>query len=317
MRIQYKMESKSINSSLNSIVNSVCRSLAIWLSYTRPVCSFSTIMICIALVSNYANAELTRLEIIQRITVAKGKSWDNSGPYERIVGKAHFAVDPQNLHNRAIVDLDKAPLNYRNRVEFAADIVILKPVDNLKGNHTVLFEVPNRGGRGIVGFFNKKAAANNDPEFADGFLLKQGFTMVWLGWQHDVPSRSGLLRLYAPIATEHGDPITGPVRAQIILGKASETASLGDRNHQPYLPFETEISKAVMTVRNEVLDKQEVIERSRWKFVGDPKSSDTTLSHVILEGGFQPGKIYEVVYISSNPKWKAWDLREFGILSLF
>ncbi len=247
-------------------------------------------------------AELVRIEIINRYTVSKGQSWSNSGSYERIVGKAFFAVDPRNIHNKSIVDLDKAPLNMKNRVEFSADLVILKPVDPKKGNGTILFEVANRGGRGLIGFFDKKTSLTADKEFADGFLLNQGYTMVWLGWQHDVPARSGLLRMYPPTATEHGSPIYGLVRSQIILGKKADIATLGDRNHQPYLPEDSDISSAKMTVRDDVTETPEPIERSKWKFVHAPNQPDGPLTHVTVEGGFHPGKIYEVVYKSEDPR---------------
>ncbi len=247
-------------------------------------------------------AELTRIEIISRYTVSKGHLWGTSGTYERIVGKAFFAVDPRNPHNKSIVDLDKAPLNMRNRVEFSADLVILKPVDPTKGNHTALFEVANRGGRGLIGFFDKQTSSTSDKEFADGFLLKQGYTMVWLGWQHDVPSKSSLLRLYPPTATAHGNPIFGLVRAQIILGRKVDIAGLGDRNHQPYLPEEVNYADAKMTVRDDVTQIPEPIEHTKWKFVHAPNQPDGPMTHVSLEGGFHPGKIYDVVYRSREPK---------------
>ena len=37
-----------------------------------------------------------------------GKEFGLAGAYEKIVAKVHFAVDPNNPHNKIIVDLDKA-----------------------------------------------------------------------------------------------------------------------------------------------------------------------------------------------------------------
>ena len=47
--------------------------------------------------------------------------------------------------NTVVFDLDKAPRNTGGKVEFSADMVILKPVDLAKGSSTLFFEVNNRG----------------------------------------------------------------------------------------------------------------------------------------------------------------------------
>jgi len=91
------------------------------------------------------------------------------GLMKKIVGRVYFAVDPANLHNRQIVDLDKAPRNANGEVEFSADLYLLRPKDTNKGNHAVLFEVSNRGGRGILSIVNGR-----ESEYGDGFLMREG-----------------------------------------------------------------------------------------------------------------------------------------------
>ena len=56
-------------------------------------------------------AELTRVEIATRADVLNGKSFGNVGPYEKLWGTAHFAVDLSNPRNRVIADIDLAPRN--------------------------------------------------------------------------------------------------------------------------------------------------------------------------------------------------------------
>ncbi len=55
----------------------------------------------------------------------------------------------------------------------------------------------------MLGFFNH-ARGSLDPgaaaEMGDGFLMKQGFTLLWVGWQFDPPQRPGLVRVYPPTA---------------------------------------------------------------------------------------------------------------------
>lgn len=101
-----------------------------------------------------ADARVTRVEIISRTVIQDGQTFGLAGAYEKIVGRVYFAVDPANIHNRQIVDLDKAPRNAQGEVEFSADMYVLRPKDMDKGNGAVLFEVSNRGGKGILNIVN-------------------------------------------------------------------------------------------------------------------------------------------------------------------
>ncbi len=61
---------------------------------------------------------------------------------------------------------------------------MLKPVDPRRGNGRLFYEVGNRGGKSILQTF-QKAAGSADPataaEFGDGALMRQGFTLLWMG----------------------------------------------------------------------------------------------------------------------------------------
>ena len=76
----------------------------------------------------------------------------------------------------------------------------------------MLYEVSNRGGKGMLAFYNQAAGSldpTTDAQMGDGFLMTQGFTLLWVGWQFDPPHREGLVRVFAPIATDNGKPIVG------------------------------------------------------------------------------------------------------------
>src|SRR5579862_8588470 len=179
--------------------------------------------------SSLASAALLRVELSQRSDVLDGKPFGEVGPYERLIGKAYFAVNPANPANQIIVDIDKAPRNEKGLVEFSADIYVLKPRDPAWSNGSVLFEVSNRGGKGMLGMFNRATGSLDprDPEhFGDGFLLQRGYTLVWLGWQFDPPSREGLMRLYAPVAKDGDRTITGLVRSEVVVDKKETSHSL-------------------------------------------------------------------------------------------
>jgi hypothetical protein len=244
------------------------------------------------------HAEVVRIEVKSRADILAGQSFGTTGPYEKISGRIYFAVDPRNSANQIITDIDKAPKNAAGKVEFLSDFYLIKPKDAARGNGTVLYEVSNRGGKGMIGFFNL-ASGSLDPEtaaqFGDRFLLEHGFTLLWVGWQFDPPLRDGLVRVYAPIAREaDGRPIQGLVRSDFVVTETAQQASLSDRNHIAYRVARANDPDAVLTVRDGVEAVRRTIPRDRWQFTEDGTS-------IRMAGGFEPKKIYEVVYTSQDP----------------
>src|SRR5882762_8314542 len=142
-----------------------------------------------------ALAHVARVEVVSRTDVQDGRVFGLAGAYERIIGRVYFAVKPENVRNRQIVDLDKAPRNAQGKVEFSADLYLYKPKDMNKGNGAVLFEVSNRGGRGILRLVDGGNSSDANGEFGDGFLLRAGYTIAWLGWQFDLPEEGQKVRL--------------------------------------------------------------------------------------------------------------------------
>src|ERR1700686_5574175 len=116
------------------------------------------------------DAHVTRVEIISRTDIQDGRAFGLAGAYEKIVGRVYFAVNPDNLHNRQIVDLDKAPRNAQGEVEFSADLYLLKPKDMNKGNNAVLFEVSNRGGKGILRLVKGEISPAPTRNWGPGFF---------------------------------------------------------------------------------------------------------------------------------------------------
>ena len=110
------------------------------------------------------SAGLLRLEVSERTDVLEGRPFGNTGPYERIVGKAYFAVDPKLPANQIITDIDKAPRNDEGKVEFSADVYVLKPRDPKFGNGAVLFEVSNRGRKGMLSMYNRAAGIDRSED---------------------------------------------------------------------------------------------------------------------------------------------------------
>src|SRR5258708_11983484 len=171
---------------------------------------FLALLVLAAVLTQPLSARVVRVEITSRTDINNGKAFGLAGAYEKIQGRVYFSVDPANAHNRQIVDLDKAPRNAQGEVEFSADLYLLKPKDMNKGNGAVLFEVSNRGGKGIMRIVN---GADANSEFGDGFLMRQGYTIAWLGWEFDVANRNENVGLRAPIAHDAANAIRGLVRS--------------------------------------------------------------------------------------------------------
>jgi alpha/beta hydrolase family protein len=256
--------------------------------------------LALMLTSSLAEARVVRLRIERRETVLNERSFGAAGPYEKLVGTVEFALDPDLPRNQQIVDLKLAPRNARGEVEFTADFYLLKPLDPRRGNGRLFYEVGNRGGKSMIATF-QKATGSPDPtaeaEFGDGALMRQGFTLLWMGWQWDVPERAGVMRMQMPIATENGKRITGLIRGNFILNEKAATAPVADRNHQAYPPIDPQSAESVITVRDDPTAKGTIIPRSKWHFVDDGKTG-----MVALDGGFEPGRIYDVVYRTADPR---------------
>lgn len=254
------------------------------------------------LVASSLPAAVHTVQVLERKDFAGGKSFGKTGPYESIRAKATFLVDPNKPANSNIADIQLAPRNAQGLVEFASDIFVLKPTNPEKGNGTILFEVSNRGGQGMHGTFNRTIAPNN-PEYGDGLLYEQGYTLVWVGWQFDVPDAAELLRLYAPIATNNGAPITGLVRSEYIANEPGEKSfSLGDRAMIAYPVLAGTEASAQLTVRDTCTATRRTIPRANWQLARLDKGKPVPdATRVYVPAGLEPGKVYEVIYTAQNP----------------
>jgi hypothetical protein len=218
---------------------------------------------------------VTHVDITSRKDVEEGR-------YELLTGRVFFALDPHNARNTVIVDLDKAAPNAAGDVEFSSDFYIVRP--KAGGNEVMLFEVSNRGGSAFV-----HDGAPDEP-----YLTQRGYTIAAVGWQFDAVAGPARLRMAAPIARG----VRGRVRSDFVVQEKVDEfpvshVIVGNVGGTGYAVDDLAAPEATLSERETQEGARRIVPRKTWRFVGP-----TT---VHLDGGFVPGKIYEVVYPSKDP----------------
>lgn len=242
-------------------------------------------LVAALLVPATLGAEVTRVEIARRTDLGL------SG-YEKIVGTIHFAVDPKDPHNKIIADLDKAPVNASGRVEFSSDLYILRPKAP-RGNGAALVDILNRGNKVALNGFNRGGSPDpaTDNDLGDRFLMRFGYTLVWVGWEFDVPERPLAMRIRVPVATDRGAAITGIVRAKWTANARATEFGVNDlASYDAVDPAGPDSRLA--TCPQFLATACREIPRARWRLAGHT---------VTLDGGFEPGTTYELSYRAANP----------------
>ncbi|HYR19359.1 MAG TPA: alpha/beta hydrolase domain-containing protein [Myxococcales bacterium] len=279
--------------------------------------------VAVALVSASAEARVTRVVISSQQVVAGGAPFGDRGAYEKLTGTVYFEVDPRNPHNAAVFDLDKALRNRAGKVEFSADMVILRPVDRSKANGRLFFEVNNRGNKIAPTMLNSTppTANNNNPttaaDFGNGWLQRQGYIIAWVGWGADIAPGNSRLTVSFPIAMENGKPITERILTEFcdrnFAGGTPFTLPLSGGtafNSYPAVATDKSAAQAELRVRpsdsprpsGPEIPAGELVPDSQWSFAscpaGPPGVPSTT--DICLAGGFQNDRVYELRYRATN-----------------
>jgi hypothetical protein len=250
---------------------------------------------------------VTRLEILDRQPYENGRSFGDVGPFDRIDAIAHYAVDPLHAANQGIVDLALAARDDEGLVRFSGDMTLLMPRQPERGNRALIMHVPNRGGRQLsrLNLCSRPDQDTAAVDPGDGFLFECGWTVGWAGWQWDVPRsperlRIGLAAPDVPMAARRPDGQI-QLRLQIFQGKSSLPLTdqhVGDHgNHRLIRSADVNDTEATLLVRHGPYGDADIIPRERWRFAravdGLAVEDD---GHIWLDGGFQPGLTYDVLY---------------------
>ncbi|MDA1127678.1 MAG: alpha/beta hydrolase domain-containing protein [Chloroflexi bacterium] len=246
---------------------------------------------------------ITNIEVNSRRPFADGKPFGNVGPYEQLDGVARFAIDPENSANETITDLNLAPRNADGMVTFSSDFRILQPVDLQKGNQRILMDIPNRGKPLALRNINSAPEVTPDAPMdpGNGFLMREGYTIVWCAWQHDVPDVPGMLKIDIPNAVTPDGPISGKVVVTFQLNSPSQIEFLSSRNHRPYKASDLDDPAAVLTVQEDEDAPERIIPRDKWSFARlENGKTVPDGSYVYLASGFEPGKVYQAIFTTTG-----------------
>lgn len=245
-----------------------------------------------------AEARVVRIEIERVESPAfEGHSFGDVGPYEKLVGRFFGEVDPEAPENAVITDIELAPRNARGMVEYAADLLILRPVDPSRGNGRIFYELNNRGRMLSLGQLNDARSGGNDPTTAadagNGFLMRRGYTFVSSGWDATAAPDGTRLRIAAPIAVKpDGSPIVGPALEEFVVDNDSTlTGAL------TYPAASRDTGRASLTVRTRYADVPEPIRAGGWEYI-----DDRTIRLRPPGTRFEQGRLYELAYPARDPQ---------------
>lgn len=237
-----------------------------------------------AFAATEAAAKVVSFEITGHAAPAfDGVSYGEVGPYERIDAVAHFAIDPKSERGAAIVDLDRAPVGEDGLVRFSTEVVILRPADPAKGSGVLFYDVLNRG-RALGPLLLEMAPGVAFPEAAadngDGFLLEQGYAIVWSGWQVGLPD--GALNLDTPVL----DGVSGLSREEFVFDEAGTKTSAA----LSYPAADMDPAKATLSVRVRAEDARSTAPGLAFRYLSE------TEIEIDRPEGLDAGAIYEFTY---------------------
>ncbi|MFZ4761318.1 MAG: alpha/beta hydrolase domain-containing protein [Alphaproteobacteria bacterium] len=237
-----------------------------------------------------------RLEVTERQPVAGGEYFGKVGAYEYVRGKIHFVVRADAPNNAKVLGLSLVATNKTGQIEFVADFSLLKPVELEKGNGVIFFDAPDKGNMNALQLFNNAPPSNrpiNKADVGNGFLMRQGYSILSIGWSWDLlPSNNRLLTKLP--RTDSKNQIVGPVVYEFMVDQPAKQVSFIPSGTLGYDLMQKNDPFARLMVRDGPYSKRVEIRRNFWSF-------DDAPGLISMEPYFEPGRIYEMQYLASDP----------------
>jgi hypothetical protein len=225
--------------------------------------------------------------------------------WQQISGRAFGELDPSDPRNTIIQDiqLGKDP---DGKVRYVASFVLTKLIDMSQASGLMWHDVPNRG--------TPLQISSQERDFGDVGLAS--------AWQGDNAGGTAIRPtelvggrhwVQVPVAKNpDGSTVTG-----LVFGRIVNRSGLGAQalivqgNPVPYLPASLDTTKAKLVSRlhetmEGVVTGEVTIPSTEWTFCGGgtfaaPVPLTTIPVQICLNGGFDPTKLYQVVYTAKDP----------------
>ena len=265
-----------------------------------PVAAAAT---AFALAAAPVAARIVQIEVQRTEPFAEGKPLGTRGSYLKLIGVAKGDLDPGDPRNRVIANLDQAPRNARGMVEYEVEFYVMRPADMTKANGKLLYEVTNRGRKFLLPWIHDarqtSPGAINEPttleHAGNGLAFREGYAVVWSGWDPDAPKANNGMSIKVPVATSKGKPIVGTIREELVL----QTRGPGDGAtlRLAHEAATLDKSRARLTTRAREADPPQEVPADGWAY------SDARTIKLLPEGTkFKQGWLYDLRYPAKDPK---------------
>jgi len=277
----------------------------------------------------------------------EGATFGNVGTYTYILAEATGKVSATDKCASTIVDLKNSG-DATGNVTYKFDVIVLMPTDKAKANGSLLYIVNNRSNTSSFEALND--GSSNDlftnvppviPTTAtvatagtgagSAFLMKQGYTIVFSGWQGDRPQTlnvssaaiNSTTKWYAPgmtlpVATNAGASITGTVQDEFIADSATLTTNLLGTYYK-----RAPGTSATLTIRKTAMSDPITVDPSYWTYTAGSATAEggnTTATGygfvtidrakvvadsklaAALDAGADNGSIYQFNYTAIDPR---------------
>lgn len=248
------------------------------------------------------------LTITLRKPAFAGTSFGNVGPYEYVAGVATVRIDPNHAANRGIVDLRSAA-DADGWVRYKTDVVLLRPVEASRASRTLVVEIANRGNKlALARLADAATQYDTAAQAGNGWFMRQGHTLAWIGWQGDVPlgKQGQIVGTAFPVGRAGDKPITGETVEEFIFDDTEKRS----RATLTY-PVADGTTPARLEVRATPESAATVLPTSSWRFVG---AAEVEIDRPSAADG---GAIYSLIYTAKDPRPMGLGLAAVRDLTLF
>ena len=247
---------------------------------------------------------VTALEIEKREPVLGGHAFGAAGAYEKIAGVAALRGRSRAARApRRSPTSTAAPRNARGPRRVLGGLLPAPARRRARGNRRAAPRRAQPRPQDRARHVQQHAVRSPDPttaeDFGNGFLMRHGYTVAWVGWQPDVPRRDGLMAL--DVAAWRAG-VSGRVRCEwrpnlpgdVAAARRSLPHPVPDR--RPRRPGRASSPCASTPARRRWRCRGIVAVRAR-----DGRRLVADASHLHLAGGFAPGTIYDLIYRAQDP----------------